>query len=152
MNRVVVAIVLLTACGDDPKPTGSCNDKGVCIFDVPYIPPMPCDPLVQSNCMAGEKCTWILDTVAPRGGHVGCAPDEVGSEGESGRFGPAGPTGYDSCMHGLLCGDGTTDIATCRRMCSLPNQVPTIDCMQPAICTPSDVLVRDGARVAGLCE
>ena len=68
---------LLVACGGGDK-------KNVIVIDTngPDAP-MQCNPLTQAGCMAGEKCTWLLDALMPQYvGHIGCAPDGTGNVGE----------------------------------------------------------------------
>ena len=77
-----------------------------------------CNPLMQTGCNAGEKCTWIIDATDPQYvGHVGCVMDGTKNVGDACTFGAAGDDfgagidiGQDNSV--LFTGRfrGTTDI------------------------------------------
>lgn len=81
-----------------------------------------CDPVAQTGCPSGQRCTWIRDqaSAAAQTGHIGCAPDgNVGLDGAC-TWGPSGTTGYDDCKAGLVCDAPTnTDSAAgnCTNIC-----------------------------------
>src|SRR6185503_2364411 len=95
MRWLVAGISLVVAaCGDDgyrvhlvdggPEPVDARPLNG------------PCDVLEQ-NCGAGEKCTWIIDSLMPQYmGHIGCALDGNANVGESCAFDDPSLSGYDS--------------------------------------------------------
>src|ERR1041384_8183405 len=67
------------------------------------VPIGACNPLTQTGCNAGEKCTWINDQDNPPIGHVGCAPDGTIALDGACTDPPAGPMGYDTCVKGTVC-------------------------------------------------
>lgn len=70
-----------------------------------------CDPLKQTGCAANEKCTWLVDAIAPNYvGHVGCAPAGTAAIGESCKYMGQGTNGYDNCSKGLVCGGGWSPV------------------------------------------
>ena len=97
-----------------------------------------CDPLKQTGCPANEKCTWLIDAIAPNYvGHVGCAPAGAGAVGETCKYGGQGTMGYDDCGKGLVCGNyrgGYCPAAAARA------------CMKNTDCNPGE-----GCTVDGLC-
>lgn len=117
MKRFAFALLLATAVGcggnDDDTP-----------IDPPDPTPETCNLNTQEGCAAGEKCTWIRQTVGEEPvGKLGCVPDgNVASGGEC-QWGVAGSaTGYDNCAAGLVCASSSSvDEAsgTCTEICSL---------------------------------
>jgi hypothetical protein len=83
--------------------------------------PVNCDPIAQTGCASGEKCTWIVDVNADavagtdQVGHTGCAA--VGATPLGGDCTDADATintGADSCGAGNLCIAGK-----CKAICDL---------------------------------
>jgi len=101
-------------------------------------PPPPCDPVSQTNCAAGEKCTYIIDSTNPMMGHTACAPDgSVASGGACTRD----AAGVDDCVPGDFCSGGT-----CNEICSSnPNS-----CGGTALCTMFAGIFTDRTDV-GMC-
>jgi len=75
-------------------------------------PGSSCNPVTQLGCAPGEKCAFILDSVDPTLGHVGCAPDGTADIGEA--CVDATVVGQtDDCLAGGDCYRGTChDICT----------------------------------------
>jgi hypothetical protein len=110
-----------------------------------------CNPLTQTGCNAGEKCTWISDQDNPPIGHVGCAP-EGGVGGTPIALGAActdpvaGPMGYDDCAKGTVCLAGV-----CKQICDVNGGTP--NCDENHACTRyADFFESGGTAVAGVCD
>lgn len=113
---------LLVACG------GGDNNKVILIDNNMVDVPGVCNPLTQSGCMAGEKCTWLLDALMPQYvGHVGCAPDGTAAQGESCMYGAPGASGFDNCKSGLVCGNYRGGAGTCKTICDQQGGTPMCD-------------------------
>jgi hypothetical protein len=105
-----------------------------------------CNPLTQTGCNAGEKCTWINDQDNPPIGHVGCAPDGTVAIGAACTDPPAGPMGYDQCVKGSVCLSGE-----CKQICDQNGGAPTCDANHS--CTRyADFFEVGGTAVAGVCD
>jgi hypothetical protein len=103
-----------------------------------------CNPVAQTGCSAGKKCTWI-DTGGATGS-MGCAPAGLVTEGGACTYGATGAqTGFDDCAGGLACLSGT-----CTPLCDLG---AATSCGATEACTRySGFYERAGAAVAGLCQ
>lgn len=113
---------LLVACG------GGDSNKIVIVDSGGPDAPMVCNPLTQSGCATGEKCTWLLDALMPQYvGHVGCAPDGSANAGESCMYGAPGASGYDNCKKGLVCGNYRGGAGTCKTVCDQQGGMPACD-------------------------
>lgn len=74
----------------------------------------PCDPINQTNCNAGEKCTWITIDQDTAEGVVGCVPDGTVPLAGACTRGPDGATtGFDDCVAGSYCIQGA-----CQTICT----------------------------------
>lgn len=66
-----------------------------------------CNPLAQTGCATGEKCTWVYDLVSSDGlqilGHVGCAPEGDKAVGAQCTRNAAGAQGWDDCTKAGFC-------------------------------------------------
>lgn len=117
--------VLLTSCatvvessqgGGGSGGTGGTSGMG-------GMPGTDCDPVAQTGCNAGEKCSQVVLTADPE------PPIETrcvaaGSQGEfdACSYGDPGNAGFDDCEAGLLCFGGV-----CLGICSAdPDSCPTI--------------------------
>jgi hypothetical protein len=151
---MVGALLALAACDGSPQPHHFCDlfcDGGV---DSSEEDPL-CNPVLQSGCQAGHKCTWIIDSTDPQYvGHVGCVPDGFANVGDACMFGAAGVTGYDDCKHGGLCSayetPGTRGI--CKQLCELPGGDP---CDSTHACVGYPKLFATGTTTppfAGVCD
>ncbi|MFN0250730.1 MAG: hypothetical protein ACKV2T_27870 [Kofleriaceae bacterium] len=137
----------LTACGGGSNST-------VSLIDAPSGGDgggMTCNPLTQTGCNTGEKCTWISDQDNPPIGHVGCAP-EGGVGGTPIALGGActdpvaGPMGYDDCAKGTVCLSGE-----CKQICDVNGGAPACD--ENNACTRyADFFESGGTAVAGVCD
>jgi hypothetical protein len=110
--------------------------------------PGVCNPLTQTGCNAGEKCTWISDQDDPPIGHVGCAPEAAAPKqiDEVCTDPPAGPMGYDDCAKGSVCLAGV-----CKQICDVNGGDPTCDTNHS--CTRyADFFEVGGNAVAGVCD
>jgi len=153
--RSLVVIALAGCCalaGCD----GECNDCGwrpeVLDSGRPDAA-VTCDPLTQTHCSPGEKCTWILDALQLQYvGHIGCAPDGVANLGDPCMYGAPGATGYDACKKGAMCGDYRGGIDVCKHICNLQGDRPMCDATQA--CALHRDLFYDDRRppTVGICE
>ena len=140
---VIVACGL--GCGSGHDPTTEPPSGGAVAF--------ACDPIDQTGCAAGQKCTWIvdIDATATRAeiGHVGCVaagPQPVGASCSDAVAETTG--GADACVAGALCISGA-----CKPICD-PQQGGG-----PGACDESDACVTytgifesAGDPIAGVCE
>jgi hypothetical protein len=108
---------LLVACGK----SSSHPDGPIIMTD--DAPAAGCDPVAQTGCETGQKCTWVRlqANTTTQTGIKACVPDgSVALNGDC-KWGAAGAsTGYDNCQKGLIClGSSRTDQATgsCLAIC-----------------------------------
>lgn len=130
----------LTACGG--------GDDGGQIIVTPDGGPVSdvCNPLTQTGCSAGEKCTWWNDQENPPIGHVGCAPDGTLAIGAACTDPVAGAMGYDTCVKGSVCLGGE-----CKQICDQQGGTPACDSNHS--CTRyADFFEVGGTAVAGVCD
>ena len=145
MRKIAFLLFAIAACGDDGNSVivldGAGGDTG----------PATCNPLTQTGCAAGEKCTWINDQDNPPIGHVGCAP-EGGVGGTPIALGGActdpvaGPMGYDDCAKGSVCLSGE-----CKQICDINGGAPACDA-DHACTRYADFFESGGTAVAGVCD
>jgi hypothetical protein len=105
-----------------------------------------CDPVAQTGCSAGKKCTWI-DTGDAAGGALGCAPAGAVDDAAACTAGAPGVlTGYDDCKAGLVCRGGT-----CARVCDLATSA---GCGSGTACQAYAGLFAqaDASPTAGACD
>lgn len=146
MRTLAFTLLFLMACSDK----GSNNTLILDVGAGDTLPPS-CNPLTQTGCDAGEKCTWINDQDNPPIGHVGCAP-EGGVGGTPLALGAActdpvaGPMGYDDCMKGTVCLTGE-----CKQICDVNGGAPTCDANH-ACSRYADFFESGGTAVAGVCD
>lgn len=116
---------LLVACGGGGKsnpdaPMIVTTDAGI---DAPTAG--VCDPIKQTGCDAGQKCTWIRiqATSTSQVGQLGCVADGTVALNGSCTWGAAGSsTGYDNCVKGNIClASSRTDKASglCLGICDI---------------------------------
>lgn len=80
-------------------------------------PPVPtdCNPIANTGCEGGDKCTFIVTSEDPFTGITGCADD--GAVDVGGACSRDAGTGVDDCVGGSLCMNGI-----CEEICSVnPN-------------------------------
>ena len=150
----LIVLFVAAACG------GGDDTKKIVLPDVTN---QTCDPLAQTGCPSGQKCTWIVDATPPQSpqyiGHVGCAPAGSKAVKETCAYGLPGDTGYDDCAAGLVCSsykpkaDGTWAPGFCKAICDHQGGNP--------MCDPDHVCVRysqlfkpdsNSPAVAGVCD
>jgi hypothetical protein len=105
-----------------------------------------CDPLAQTGCNAGAKCTWIIDDTTTGAGHTGCA---FGGAVPIGGSCTRAANGVDDCVAGAVCtswGDGTL----CRQICDLRDVGPLCDATHGCI-TASAFTTSGPSPLAGIC-
>ncbi len=113
-GALFAGLLSFTACGGgDASPDApnvcvgnACVDGG---GGIDSTPPLLCNPVEQTGCEAGEKCTWITvvdgTQAMPDGvGLVGCVADGTAGIGEACTEGaPGEATGFDTCAAGGYC-------------------------------------------------
>jgi hypothetical protein len=139
-------LCVIAACGSEaPEP-----------LDAPGDAPMAaCNPVAQTGCLAGEKCTWLVDIdstpTMPQIGHIGCAP--AGTTADAAACDdPASLVngGADACVAGHVCVSGT-----CKAICDpqLVEGAASGACPASYACSVyADVFASGGKSVAGVCE
>ena len=71
-----------------------------------------CDPVAQTGCGTGQRCTWIV--TGTNAGHNACLADGSVDLGGTCSYGATGETtGFDTCKKGLSCIQ-----SSCKRICS----------------------------------
>jgi hypothetical protein len=115
----------LSACG---SPVKSSDMAMMTVMDMsaPIIDagPAECDPVANSGCMSGDKCTIGTDNGGPRAicFPVAAAPVPEGGDCMSVTM---GARVGDNCAAGLSCVVYATEGAKCRRPCFLRQDCPT---------------------------
>src|SRR3954467_9138582 len=119
-----------------------------------------CNPLAQTGCNAGEKCTWVYDLVSADGlqilGHVGCAPEGDKAVGAQCTRNAAGAQGWDDCTKTGFCkakrelvGPGGQGV--CEQICDNNGGDPM--CGSGASCVAyHNVFEVSTMNVAGVCD
>ncbi len=124
-----------------------------------------CNPIMQTGCTSGQKCTWIVDQTTPSFiGHVGCAPvmaiapdTAPAADGAACQRNPAGATGWDDCVAGDYCQAATTveqsgGAGICKKICDLNSAT---SCGSAASCQGyNNLFSSDPATppTAGVCD
>jgi len=132
----------------------ACADKREEPFDAVPDALVVCNPVAQTGCAAGEKCTWIVDLDSTptmvSAGHIGCAAAGSTADGASCDDAAAVSGGVDSCAAGALC-----VASSCKPICD-PQLVGGVDrgaCPTDSACsTYGDLFSSSGTAVAGVCE
>jgi hypothetical protein len=102
-------------------------------------PPTACNPVANTGCQPGDKCTLVVETVDPFSAYLGCADDGVVPLGGSCTREPT--TGVDDCVAGSLCMAGF-----CKEICTVaPNS-----CGSGSTCSNTGDFFNDPSL--GLCE
>lgn len=139
MKKLVMGVLLAglaTACGGGSnKPDASTIDAA-----------LSCNPLDQTGCDPGEKCTWVIDQDNPRVGHIDCAPDGTVQAQGACTYGPAGPMGYDNCVAGTACSSGE-----CKVICD-QNEVSPLCPADYSCGLYENFFDQGGQTVAGVCD
>lgn len=109
-----------------------------------------CNPVAQTGCEAGQKCTWITivePSAADRDGVgvIGCVQDGTAGIGEACTDGPAGEgTGFDTCAAGGYCIAGT-----CQEICT---DVPDSCDAETSACGRYTGVFNETTPVIGVCD
>ena len=123
MRKIVLGALLgfLAACGSK-----SSNTKPDTIVVIPDSPTSGvCDPVAQTGCATGEKCTWVrvAASTSSQIGQLACVQDGTVDVNGACTYGAAGmATGFDNCKKGLIClASSRTDMAagTCATICDV---------------------------------
>lgn len=143
---LLLAVAALAACG------GGGGGK-----QEPAVVLTACNPVAQTGCSAGKKCTWLRTSSATQTGAMACTPSGTVDVGGACRYGADGDTtGYDDCKPGLVCRASTT-VSGAQGTCS-----PICDATSVLSCTPSSSFACSGyggyfansgtQPTAGLCD
>jgi len=138
MKKLVMGILagLVTACGGG----------GDVVVPDAIDAFVHCNPLDQTGCELGEKCTWVIDQEQPRVGHIDCAPDGTVAANGVCAYGPAGPMGYDNCVKGTACSSGE-----CKVLCD-QNEVSPLCPANYSCGLYENFFDSGGMTVAGVCD
>jgi hypothetical protein len=121
-----------------------CDYGGICQLGDPPEPPWDgCNPVADTGCAAGEKCTWIIESFDPPLGRTDCAPDGTVTRGQPCVDAAVAAGGVDDCRGGLLCDHGV-----CTDIC---DQLENTNCDAQQTCVVDPARFTD-ANNAGLCH
>ena len=96
----LIALLLLVACGSSSEHTPDAGPSPDAWSEACLSRNGGCNPVSQTGCGVGEKCTWIRWDASH--GSIGCAPDQPPTT--ACEFGPDGEiTGFDNCPAGDVC-------------------------------------------------
>jgi hypothetical protein len=145
MKKLALGLLgLVAACG---------GGGGVKLVDSNV--PMTCDPVLQTGCATGEKCTWIIDAnptaALDRIGHTGCAPVGTTADNAPCTFANADVNnGADTCIAGDFCIAGR-----CKPICNpdLVSGAGNGACADKFSCSLyRGVFLVGGNPTSGVCE
>lgn len=149
--------ILLAAFGIGGCSTRQPLQRDAGVPDAYIIVETDCNPLTQTGCKTGQKCTWLIDEIDAATleafGHTGCAPVGSNSTDSPCTRNPPGARGYDDCDLGDYClGPPAGGSGTCKRICDQAGGLPS--CAPDGSCvTYQGVFGPYGMAVAaGLCE
>jgi hypothetical protein len=147
-------VALLVAC------SGNSNNKVHIVTDSGSGSDATCNPLAQTGCNTGEKCTWVYDLVSADGtnvlGHVGCAPDGDKAVGAQCTRNAAGAQGYDDCAKDGFCKAkreliGPGGMGVCEQICDNNGGAPM--CGSDSVCVAyHNIFEVSAMNVAGVCD
>ena len=130
-------LAALAACGGGDGPT--LVDSGV---DGP--PTLACNPVEQTGCGNGEKCTWINIDSATDLGTVGCVPNGNVARDGACTYGADGETtGFDDCVAGNICISGA-----CEPICTISPD----SCDSTSSCSRYTGLFTNATPELGACD
>lgn len=153
MKKLALALLVgtIAACGGGGKTT---------LIDGAVDAQVACNPVMQTGCNAGEKCTWILDIDGnPNGnpptndvGHIGCVTaGTTASGGACNDATAAANGGADTCIASELCIS-----RKCKPICDpqvVEGTAAAGACAADFSCSIySGVFESGGDPVAGVCE
>ena len=124
MRVSVAVVVLVAACHAGPTYPGV-EDPAPSPDALLDAPGSSCDPLAQTGCDVGAKCTWTRTIATPADLHglIECVPDGTVALGGACTWGASGTTtGYDNCLDGLAClapADQEMATGTCEAICDV---------------------------------
>ena len=138
-----LAIGLAACGGGSNNPTNKTDAPAGSNIDAGSGNPSVCDPITQTGCSTGERCTWVQQTQSV--GFVGCQPNGTVPAGGACMFGSAFPK-TDNCEAGYACPGGT-----CEALCD-PNGSDS--CGSNGTCTSYDAFYQVGnsPAEAGMCS
>ncbi|HSQ63645.1 MAG TPA: hypothetical protein VLM85_10545 [Polyangiaceae bacterium] len=144
--------------GVDASPGSDAGDAGDAGGDAGDASVPLCDPIAQTGCNTGEKCTWVRDTLSPTvTGELRCVQDGNVNSGGNCSYGASGSTtGYDNCKKGLICKAPLTESAagSCVQICDVTatSNAPGACPANMACSTYSSYFVNNGSPTTGLCD
>jgi hypothetical protein len=147
---IVGLAVVGAACGGNSSNNNKNTNKTISLPDSSTVDTssMICNPLTQTGCQAGQKCTWVTDATMPMPlGHIDCVPDGTVQAGAACTNGPAGPMGYDNCVKGNYC-----EGSVCKSICDPQGGAPM--CPTNFACSEYEGLFGPVGQpvVAGVCD
>ena len=152
--RDLVLFFAIGACGKSSGPDHVVSDARP--FDGQQVVECICNPLTQTGCRSGAKCTWIVDETAPMPlGHIACPRDGSVPIGGACTFAAAIGDDQacpisgsdDDCVAGAYCWNGV-----CEQICDLQGGMPQCDANHVCV-THDGVFGPVGQPVAaGVCD
>ncbi len=134
----------------------ACSGGGGGTPPEPTVVLTACDPVAQTGCSAGKKCTWIrISTSGTFAGALACTPAGLADVGGACQYGADGATtGYDNCKAGQVCLAPVASAAqgTCERICNSSNVLSCTPSSQWTCSTFSDFFDPSGSPIAGMCQ
>src|ERR1051325_2581699 len=97
---LLVGAAVASSCNAKPSPHIIMRDPGV------DPSAQLCDPVEQTGCDPGQKCTWVRDqaSYSAYSGELACVPDGTVELDGNCTYGlSGGGSGYDNCKKGLIC-------------------------------------------------
>jgi hypothetical protein len=127
----------LLACGGD--------DDSVHFADAGIDGGGTCNPVTQTGCDTGQKCSWLVVSDEPFLGRTACVTDGTVAVGDACTEGaPGETTGFDDCAAGGLCIH-----SKCKAICS----VDPPSCTEGYNCaTYENVFSDDTTSNTGVCD
>lgn len=135
------AFGLFTACGGgSSSPDAGINTGGDGGGGSDGGGPSACNPVAQTGCAAGEKCTQRVDSLDPFLAVTACVADGAVPLGSACVAGDPAVTGADDCAAGGYCVN-----SVCTEICS---EAPD-SCPSATVCVPFSQTFDEGV---GLCQ
>ncbi|MAQ19703.1 MAG: hypothetical protein CMN30_33485 [Sandaracinus sp.] len=122
----------------DPSDAGAGGDAGALDAGTPD----DCEPVSQTGCAAGEKCTYVYEVGDMTRGRTTCAPEGSIDVGESCAFAAMSGGEVDDCVPGAVCEAGV-----CTPIC---DALASGGCDDGAVCLDLVTPLRDREDV-GVC-
>lgn len=127
--------------GDDDDPAADAGPLAPDADGIPDASPATCDPIAQTGCASGEKCTSFADPMSPTMLKTQCTMAGTVAIGEACTKDPT--TAIDDCVAGAWCDEG----GTCSSICT----------ETPDSCTAGFACLRNGEAFldrsgVGICE